>query len=246
MPDNCVVIYGLILLTLFNAMLTTNYNDITPSEAIQLQQDMREKVQLTRLQHPITTIAGADISFNKFSDVVYAGIIVLSYPGMQVIEKATAVTRISFPYIPGLLAFREVPALVEAWNKLRQKPDLLVLDGHGIAHPRRVGIATHFGILANTPAIGCAKSLLVGSYETPANEQFATADLVHKGEKIGTVLRTKVKCNPVYISPGHLITMEESLELIKRCVGKYRIPEPTRNAHLLVNQLRISYLESRG
>jgi deoxyribonuclease V len=116
---------------------------------------------------------------------------------------------------------------------------VLVLDGHGIAHPRRLGIATHFGIIANTPTIGCGKTLLKGKYSDPANEQYAYSALMDKTEQIGLVLRTKRNCNPVYISPGHLITMEESLAIIKTCIGKFRIPEPTRLAHLLVNEVRV-------
>ncbi|MDQ2753160.1 MAG: endonuclease V, partial [Bacteroidota bacterium] len=143
------------------------------------------------------------------------------------------------PYIPGLLAFREVPALSKAWENLTRKPDVLVLDGHGIAHPRRMGIATHFGIALQTPTMGCAKSLLTGKYVEPGMEAGSVSDLFHKDELIGKVLRTKKNVKPVFISPGNLITMDESLELIKQCVGKYRIPEPTRLAHLFVNELRV-------
>jgi Deoxyinosine 3''endonuclease (endonuclease V) len=221
-----------------DTMISTNYNNLTPSEAVALQKELRDKVQLTPLQHPVKTVAGADISFNKFSEIVYAGIIVLSYPDMQPIAQSGVVTSTKFPYIPGLLGFREVPALVEAWNKLDTKPDVLILDGHGIAHPRRMGIATHFGLVAHTPTLGCAKSLLTGKYEEPGQLPGSTSPLVDKGEIIGEVLRTKLKCKPVYISPGHLITQGQSLEIIKNCIGKYRIPEPTRLAHLLVNQLR--------
>jgi deoxyribonuclease V len=219
-------------------MLSTNYNTITPSEAVALQKELRDKVQLTPLQHPVKTVAGADISFNKFSEIVYACIIVLSYPDMKPIAQTGVVTSTKFPYIPGLLGFREVPALVEAWNKLDTKPDVLILDGHGIAHPRRMGIATHFGLVAHTPTLGCAKSLLTGKYEEPGSTPGSISPLTDKGEVIGQVLRTKLKCKPVYISPGHLITLEQSVEIIRQCIGRYRIPEPTRMAHILVNQLR--------
>lgn len=217
-----------------------SYENTTPAEAIIIQNELREQLQLIPLQNEITTIAGADISFNKYDDIVYAGIVVLSYPDMQIIDKAGIVAKTTFPYVPGFLGFREVPALAEAWNKLKTKPGVLVLDGHGIAHPRRMGIASHFGVVVNTPALGCAKSLLVGKYEEPADEVFATSVLEQKGEQIGVVLRTKKKCKPVFISPGHLITMNESIALISQCVGKYRIPEPTRLAHLYVNELRIA------
>lgn len=221
-------------------MIATNYNSLTPTDAVALQQQLRDQIQLTPLQKPIQTIGGADISFNKYSEVVYAGIVILSYPELQVIHTASVISTTRFPYVPGLLAFREVPALIEAWNKLEVKPDVLVLDGHGIAHPRRMGIATHFGLVAGTPTIGCAKSLLAGKYEEPGDKTFDSSPLIYKSDVIGTVLRTKPRCNPVYVSPGHLVTMDESLAIIKNCVRKYRIPEPTRLAHLLVNQVRLA------
>lgn len=214
---------------------------MTPAEAVALQKELRNKVQLTPLQHPLKTIAGADISFNRFSDTVYAGIIVLSFPDMIPIAETGVVATAKFPYVPGLLGFREVPALVEAWNKLNVKPDVLVLDGHGIAHPRRMGIATHFGLVAHAPTLGCAKSLLTGKYQEPENMQYATSPLMDKQEQIGIVLKTKLNCKPVFVSPGHLISMQQSIDIVKQCVGKYRIPEPTRLAHLLVNQLRTGY-----
>ena len=216
-----------------------SYNNITPEQAVALQTQLREQLQIKPLNKNIHTIAGADISFNKYSTTVYAGIVVMQFPSLQVIETSGVIDEATFPYIPGLLAFREVPALSKAWEKLKTKPDVLVLDGHGIAHPRRMGIAAHFGVVMNTPTLGCAKSLLTGKYEEPAPEAGAMSDLVLKGEVIGKVLRTKKNVNPVYISPGNLITMEESLVLIKQCVGKYRIPEPTRLAHNYVNELRV-------
>ncbi|RYD59574.1 MAG: deoxyribonuclease V [Sphingobacteriales bacterium] len=220
-------------------MLSPDYNQLTPQQAVAIQRKLRERINLRPLDKPVHTIGGTDISFNKYSDTVYAGIVVLSYPELQVIHTATTVAKVTFPYVPGLLAFREVPALLEVWNKLEIKPDVLVLDGHGIAHPRRMGIATHFGVLADIPTIGCGKSRLTGRFEPPADAPFSTSELVDKGEMIGTVLRTKAKCNPVFVSPGHNITMAESVNLIKHCTRRYRIPEPTRLAHLLVNEVRL-------
>ncbi len=222
-------------------MMVPDYTNVTPEQAVAIQQQMREQIRLTPLQQEIRTIAGADISFNKYSEIVYAGIIVLSYPDLVVVDQATTISKTSFPYIPGLLAFREVPALMEVWNKMSVKPDVLVLDGQGIAHPRRMGIASHFGLIAQTPTIGCAKSILAGSYTEPADVVFAMSDLTHKGEKVGVALRTKRKCKPVYISPGNLITIEESISVIEKCIGKYRIPEPTRLAHILVNKTRTQH-----
>ena len=224
-------------------MIVTDYNNLSPEAAILLQKELREGIQLTPLQKPVTTIGGADISFNKFSETVYAGIVILSYPDLKVLHKASAITQVTFPYIPGLLAFREIPALAQVWNSLQIKPDVLVLDGHGIAHPRRMGIATHFGLVAHTPTIGCAKSILAGKFENLGDNIRDTTNLVYKKEPIGTVLRTKLKCKPVFVSPGNLITMAESVEIIKSCIGKYRIPEPTRLAHNFVNEVRIENKE---
>ncbi|MDB5112239.1 MAG: deoxyribonuclease [Mucilaginibacter sp.] len=221
-------------------MEPAGYEHLTPARAIAYQHELRRQLQIKPLEKTIHIIAGSDISFNKYSEVVYAGIVLFKYPELNIIGNATAISRTSFPYISGLLAFREVPALLEAWNKLEIKPDLLVLDGQGIAHERRMGIAAHFGLITNVPTIGSAKSRLTGKYEEPANELFAQSPMYDKGEQVGTALRSKKNCNPIYISPGHLINMEQSVEVIKNCIRGYRIPEPTRQAHLLVNQLRIA------
>jgi deoxyribonuclease V len=218
-----------------------DYSDISPKEAVVLQRELRQQLKLQPLQKEVTTIAGADLSFNRFSTIVHAGIVVFSYPSLEIIDKAGATDITRFPYVPGLLGFKEVPSLSKAWEKLKIKPDVLIVDGHGIAHPRRLGIATHFGIVMNIPTIGCAKSKLVGDYQEPANIPGAASDLSHEGELIGKVYRTKVNCKPVFISPGQLITMEESISLVSSCIGKYRIPEPTRLTHDFVNQVRKNF-----
>lgn len=214
------------------------YENLSPIQAIELQKQLREQIKIEPLSKPIQTIAGADISFNKYEDTVYAGIIVLSFPDLQEIAKATVISKTTFPYIPGLLSFREIPSLLKAWNLLKVKPDLNVLDGQGIAHPRRMGIATHFGLVTGTPAIGCAKSLLIGKYEALPEVAGSTSLLYDQGEIIGAALRTKNKVNPVFISSGHKINLEQSLEIMKQCYSGYRIPEPTRKAHIIVNQIR--------
>ena len=227
------------LLPLYLTMII-NYENITPQQAIELQTALREQLQIQPLNKEITTIAGADISFNKYSTTVYAGIVVMQFPSLQVIETSGVTDETNFPYVPGLLAFREVPALSKAWEKLKIKPDVLVLDGHGIAHPRWMGIAAHFGVVMNTPTLGCAKSLLTGKYTEPAIEAGSVTDLFSKNELIGKVLRTKKNVKPVFISPGNLVSMEQSLAIILQCVRKYRIPEPTRLAHNFVNELRVN------
>ncbi|OWY22908.1 deoxyribonuclease V [Sphingobacteriales bacterium UPWRP_1] len=211
-----------------------------PKDAIALQLQLREQLQFTPFPpERVRLIAGADISFNKFSPEIYAGIVVLSFPGLQIVEQATTVAKADFPYIPGLLSFREMPALLKVWEQLQFKPDVVVLDGHGYAHPRRMGIAAHFGLATNCPALGCGKSVLVGQHGYLAAEKGSFAYLLHNGEKIGAALRTKTGVKPVYISAGHLITLPDALNIMLLCCTRYRIPEPTRQAHLLVNRLRI-------
>ncbi len=217
-----------------------DYNALSPADALKIQAEMRARTDLSPMPAEPRIIAGADISFNKYSETVYAGMVLMTFPGLQIIHRESVVTRATFPYVPGLLAFREAPALIEVWNKLPVKPDLVILDGMGTAHPRRMGIAVHFGILTGISAMGCGKSLLVGKHDAPGEEAGSTVPLIHQGEIIGTVLRTKRKTNPVYISPGHHITMEQSVSIIKQCVAGYRIPEPTRQAHLWVNEVRVA------
>jgi deoxyribonuclease V len=214
--------------------------DLTPGEAIEVQRRLRNLVRLRPLARPVNTIAGADISFNKFSETVYAGIVVLSLPELRVIETAGVRSVAKFPYIPGLLSFREAPSLLEAWEKLKTKPDVLTLDGQGIAHPRRCGIACHVGVLLDWPTVGCAKSILVGRYGDLGLEAGSRAPLVDKGEQVGVALRTKNKVSPVFVSPGHLIDLDSAVDLVLRSITKYRLPETTRQAHLLVNRLRVA------
>ena len=213
--------------------------DLTPGEAVEVQQRMRYMVRLRPLARPVGAIAGADISYNKFSENVYAGIVVLSLPDLRIVETAGVRSVAKFPYVPGLLSFREAPSLLEAWEKLKTKPDVLMFDGQGIAHPRRFGIACHVGVLLDWPTIGCAKSILVGRYGELGLEAGSQSPLVDKGEQVGVALRTKSKVAPVYISPGHLTDLDSAVDLVLRSTTKYRLPEPTRQAHLLVNQLRV-------
>jgi len=213
--------------------------DLTPSEAIEVQQRLRALVRLEPLTREVHTIAGADISFNKFSETVYAGIVVLSLPDLRIIEEAGVRSVTKFPYVPGLLSFRETPSLLEAWDKLQTRPDVLMLDGQGIAHPRRFGIACHVGLLLDLPTIGCAKSILTGRHGDLGLEAGSQSPLIDRGEQVGVALRTKNKVAPVYVSAGHLIDLTSAVDLVMRSTGKYRQPEPTRQAHLLVNRLRV-------
>jgi deoxyribonuclease V len=211
---------------------------MTPREAVELQKSLREQVRLAPLNKRIETIAGTDISFNKFSPVVYAGIVVLRLPLLEVVEEVGVVSETRFPYVPGLLSFRETPSVLEAWSKLKTEPDAVMFDGQGIAHPRRVGIASHVGLIVERPTLGCAKSVLVGKYEEPGLERGSWTEMVDKGEVVGAALRTKTRVQPIFVSPGHLIDLAGAVELTLACDGGYRQPEPTRRAHLLVNALR--------
>lgn len=221
-------------------MALTHPFDLPPKEAIALQKALRDSIRLEPLKKEIRTIGGADVSLNRFGKTAYAGVIVLSFPDLQVIDYATSKAEIGFPYIPGLLSFREIPALLSAYEKLRIKPDLLMADGQGIAHPRRLGIASHFGLLIDRPTIGAAKSLLTGAFEEPAAEAGSIA-LIHDrktDETIGAAVRTKHKVKPMIVSPGHLVTLEEAAAIVLRSTRGYRLPEPTRLAHELVNRAR--------
>ncbi len=212
--------------------------DLSPTEAVALQKELRDRVVLQPLPDEITTVAGADISFDKYSEVIHAGFVILSLPDLDVVESVGVTTRTQFPYVPGLLSFRETPALIEAWERVTVRPDVVVLDGQGLAHPRRFGIACHVGLLFELPAVGFAKTLFVGKHG-PLDETAGSSEpLVDRGETVGAVVRTKDRTNPIYVSPGHLADTESATALAITCTTRYRIPEPTRLAHLFVNAIR--------
>lgn len=220
-------------------MPSLNYDTLTVTAATQIQNGLRDDIIIQPRNFPVNVIAGADISFNKFSTTVYAGIILLRFPELLPIGYSLVKKEVLFPYVPGYLAFREVPALMAAWENLPVKPDLLVVDGHGIAHPRRMGIAAHFGVLANTPTVGCAKKVLCGKYEEPGSVKGSNTPLVFKDEVVGAALRTKNTVKPVFVSPGYLMDVPSSVDVITQCIGRYRIPEPTRLTHNIVNRFRV-------
>lgn len=220
-----------------------DYDQLTIPEATRLQKELREQLLIQERDYQVNTIAGADISFNRFSTTVYAGIVLLSFPELRPLLYSLVRREVRFPYVPGYLAFREAPALLDAWEQLPVKPDVLVVDGHGIAHPRRMGIAAHFGALSGQPSIGCAKKLLYGTFTEPGPEQGAYTAILDKEEVIGTVLRTKTNVKPVFVSPGHRIDIRGSLSLIAQCTVRHRLPEPTRLAHETVNRFRLGELQ---
>ena len=211
---------------------------VNPQEAVALQRELRQRIKLEPVNQPIRLIGGADISFNLYSDVFYAAIVVLDYETMEIVNTAYHTETVTFPYIPGLLSFREIPTLLKAWEKLEQKPDVTVVDGHGIAHPRRMGIATHFGLVTDSPTLGCAKKILTGNYAPLEKTVGATSPIEDKGELIGYALRSRLRSNPVYISPGHRMDQDSALAIAKHCCRGYKLPEPTRLAHESVNAFR--------
>ena len=212
--------------------------DLSPTEAVALQKRLRDRVTLAPLPEEIEIVAGADISYNRYSDVLHAGFVLIRLPDLEVVETAGVTLTVKFPYVPGLLSFRETPPLVEAWKLVKTRPDVVVLDGQGLAHPRRFGIACHVGLLFDVPTIGCAKTLFVGEFEPPDEAAGSHSPLVDRGEVVGAVVRTKDRVQPVFVSPGHMADVESATALALRCTGRYRIPVPTRLAHLFVNALR--------
>ncbi|NDL65931.1 deoxyribonuclease V [Acerihabitans arboris] len=175
-----------------------------------------------------TIIAGADVGFEQGGEVTRAAIALLRFPTLELIEYRIARINTTMPYIPGFLSFREYPALLAAWDQLTQRPDLLFVDGHGISHPRRLGVASHFGLLVDQPTIGVAKRRLCGRFEPLSDEAGAKAPLMDKGERLAWVWRSKIRCNPLFISTGHRVGMDSALHWVQQCMRGYRLPEPTR------------------
>jgi len=215
--------------------------NLSPKEAVLLQKKLKDKVRLVPLKKEPRLVGGADVSMNRFAREGFAGFVTLTYPGLDLVDHAVVKAPIPFPYVPGLLSFREIPMLLLAWEKLKTKPDVLIVDGIGVAHPRRLGIASHLGLVLNMPTVGCAKSVLTGVYEDPGDEAGDTAPLrdPKTGEVIGMALRTKRNVKPVFVSVGHLITLPEAVELVMQGVRRHRLPEYTRYAHNTVNAYRL-------
>jgi len=209
--------------------------NVTPAQARVIQEQLRERlVRRDDFAH-IETVAGLDIGFEEKGKITRAAVVVLCFPGLELLERALARCPTSFPYIPGLLSFREIPAVLEALAKLRVEPDLLLCDGQGYAHPRRFGLACHLGLLTDLPSIGVAKSRLIGEHGPLLGQKGAQTWLRHDGEIIGALLRTRTQIRPVYVSVGHRIGLETALDYVLACTTRYRLPEPTRQAHRLAS-----------
>lgn len=202
---------------------------ITPKEAIELQKTLVSSLVLTPYRGPYKLIAGADASYSKKGEAI-AAVVVLNYPELEIVEVQTAHGKTPFPYVPGLLSFREIPLLLEAFSKLKNVPDCVICDGQGIAHPRGIGLAAHLGLFLGIPTAGCAKTRLCGEHLPVGEARFSESPLYFNEKVVGTVLRTKEKAQPLYISPGNLIDVQGSVDLVRACLKRHRLPEPTRLA----------------
>jgi deoxyribonuclease V len=215
------------------------------SRAIAIQERLAGKVRFIPFKGPLGFAGGLDCALSKDGRKIIAVAVVLELPGLEIIEVKSAVRKVTMPYIPGLLSFREAPACISAVRKLSTVPDVFLIDGQGIAHPRRLGLASHLGLFFDKPTVGCAKSRLTGSYREPASEKGGFSLLKDarsaKGneEVIGAVLRTRSNVKPVFVSVGNKCLLEDAIKITLECTGRYRVPEPTRLAHQLVGRLKL-------
>ncbi len=208
---------------------------LTPLEAIALQKEFAQRVERADRLPAIRHVAGVDVGFEEDGRVTRAAVAVLSFPELELLESAVARRPTEFPYVPGLLSFRELPAVLAALARLKTAPDLILCDGQGIAHPRRFGIACHLGVLLDLPAIGVGKTRLLGTHAEPPDVKGAWAPLLDKEETIGAVLRTRRGVKPVYVSIGHRVSLNTAIALTLACTTRYRLPETTRQAHRLAS-----------
>lgn len=209
---------------------------LTIPEAREIQKRLRKKVRITPLTKEPRYIAGVDAAFSH--DTVFAAACLYLFPELVLREQKISVQKLLFPYVPGFLSFREGPAIISALEKLSQKPDLILVDGQGIAHPRGLGIASHIGVFLGIPTIGCAKSRLIGEHSEPGNRKGDHAPLIFEGQIIGSVLRTRDYTRPLFISPGHKTDLTAAVHFTLGCTGRYRLPEPLRCADTLSKKVK--------
>lgn len=214
--------------------------DLDPGQARLVQAELAPLIDATTPLPPVRTVAGADISFDRGDDTLYTAVVVVEVASLKVIEQASLAARVSFPYVPGLLSFREAPPILQAFARLQTRPDVLLTDGQGLAHPRRFGIACHLGLILDLPTIGCGKSRLCGQFVEPAVERGARSPLSDKDGVIGAVVRSRRGIKPLFVSVGHRADLDSAVELVLRLTPKYRVPVPTRLAHVEVNRLRLA------
>ena len=211
---------------------------LSPKEAIALQKRLAAEVRIQPLATRFRIVGAADISYCRHTGCLIAVILLFKWPSLDLIESVHHVCKAAFPYVPGLLSFREVPPLIEAYRKIGQKPDVLLCDGQGIAHPRKLGFAAHLGLCLGIPTVGCAKSRLCGDHERLILKKGRSVPLLLDGEPVGLVFCSRDGVKPIYISPGHLSDIASSKKLVSRCLRSYRIPEPLRLAHIDANRIR--------
>ncbi|MHC4165992.1 MAG: deoxyribonuclease V [Planctomycetota bacterium] len=214
--------------------------NLSYARAREAQTSLAGKVQFTPLRTSPEVVAGIDCAFSEDGQRILAAVVVLRLPDFELLETAGAVRKVTFPYIPGLLSFREAPVCIAAVEKLRSRPDLFIIDGQGIAHPRRLGLAAHLGLFFDRPTVGCAKSRLTGDFEEPPSEKGAYTLLTAQSETIGAVVRTRTNVKPVFVSVGHKCVLTDAIGIVLACAVKYRLPEPTRLAHQSVSKLKLA------
>ncbi len=214
---------------------------VSTREAARIQADLRDRVILNFQSDfsSIQTVAAADVSCHKYQNVLYAAVVIMQFSTLQIIDSYSRRATTSFPYIPGFLSFREAPIIVEIFKKISHPPDVLICDGQGIAHPRGLGLASHLGLFLDVPTIGCAKSVLVGNYLEPEPLKGSQSPLMYQGKQVGVALRTRSYVKPIFVSCGHKIGLPEAIRIVLQTSPRYRIPEPLRMAHQLVNELRV-------
>jgi deoxyribonuclease V len=208
---------------------------VTTQEAIAIQEGLRLQVITEDRFEPLQSVAGVDVGFEEGGTITRAAVVVLSYPGLETLETSVARRPTTFPYVPGLLSFREAPAVLEALDRLSLLPDLLICDGQGLAHPRRFGLACHLGLCTGLPSVGAAKSRLIGQHEPVGEQRGAWQPLTDSEQVIGAALRTRPGARPLYVSIGHRVSLETAVRLVLSCTLAYRLPEPTRRAHHLAS-----------
>jgi deoxyribonuclease V len=219
--------------------------DLSVPEARALQPQLAEEVIARTTFEPgaIETVAGVDVGFRK--DVAHAAVVVLSFPELEPLDYALGESPVTFPYVPGLLTFREGPSVLDALGKLATWPDLFIFDGQGLAHPRRIGLAAHMGVLLDHPSIGCAKSRLIGTHEEPGEVAGAWVPLSDQGEIIGAVVRSRTRVKPLFVSVGHRVDLPTAIHLVLKCTRGYRLPETTRYAHKIAGGMELQIGQSQ-
>jgi deoxyribonuclease V len=212
--------------------------NLTSKQAVEVQSELKRNLKFIPFKEKVEIAVGVDVSSAMGSDRMFAAAVAWNVNTGRIVEVGVESGTALFPYIPGFLAFRELPVIVRALEKIKCAADVIIVDGHGICHPRGLGIASHLGLMVDIPTIGCAKKRLVGDYEQPGMKKFDYAPLVYKGETVGAVLRSRANVKPVFVSPGNMIDLPSSIDIVKTLAGRYRIPEPLRWAHIHCNEFR--------